>query len=129
MVASGEETAVAPEVNVVILCADEATRAAIAYWSTPLPVRTLVAEDGYHANCILRAGGCRVMVTDRVLPPWPGLPTFRQLRDRNPRLRIAFVEAASKDEVALARVIGATDVLLRPLRRQAVVDTICGDLT
>jgi len=63
-------------------------------------------------------------VTDRILPPWPGLDTFRQLRERNPGLRIAFVEGASREDVGLARVTGASIVLPRPLRRQAVADTI-----
>ena len=40
--------------SVVILCADETVRAAIAYWATLLPVRIVVAEDGYQANRILR---------------------------------------------------------------------------
>jgi DNA-binding response OmpR family regulator len=110
--------------RVVILCAEEAVRAAIAYWATLLPVRTVVAEDGYHANRVLRNGDCRLLVTDRILPPWPGLDTFRQLRERNPSLRIAFVEGASREDVGLARVTGATDVLPRPLRRQVVADTI-----
>jgi DNA-binding response OmpR family regulator len=110
--------------SVVILCADETVRAAIAYWATLLPVRIVVAEDGYQANRILRGEDCRLLVTDRILPPWPGLDTFRQLRERNPRLRIAFVEGASREDVGLARVSGASLVLPRPLRRQVVADTI-----
>jgi DNA-binding response OmpR family regulator len=110
--------------GVVILCNEEATRAAIAYWSTMLPVRTFVADDGYEANRILRAHDCRLLITDRLLPPWPGLDSFRQLRERHEDLRIAFVEGASREDVGLARVAGATDVLPRPLRRQVVVDAI-----
>jgi len=110
--------------SIVILCAEETVRAAIAYWAVLLPVRTMVADDGYQANRELRNDACRLLVTDRVLPPWPGLDTFRQLRDRNPDLRIAFVEGSSREDAALARVTGATAVLARPLRRQAVADTI-----
>ena len=110
--------------SVVILCAEETVRAAIAYWAASLPVRMVVADDGYQANRVLRNGDCRLLVTDRVLPPWPGLDTFRQLRERNPNLRIAFVEGASREDAGLARVTGATDVLPRPLRRQVVVDAI-----
>jgi DNA-binding response OmpR family regulator len=110
--------------SVVILCAAEATRAAIAYWSTLAPVRTVVAEDGYHANRILQNEGCRLLVTDRVLPPWPGLNTFRQLRAHNPGLRIAFVESASPQDAGIARVTGATDLLPQPLRRQSVAAAI-----
>lgn len=110
--------------SVVILCAEETTRAAIAYWATLHPVQTVVADDGYHANRILRNGDCRLLVTDRVLPPWPGLDTFRKLRERNPGLRIAFVEGTSRQDVSLARVTGVTDILARPLRRQVVVEKL-----
>jgi DNA-binding response OmpR family regulator len=110
--------------SVVILCAEEATRAAIAYWSTLTPVRTVVAEDGYHANRILQSEACRLLVTDRILPPWPGLDTFRSLRARNPDLRIAFIEGASPQDSGIARITGATDLLTRPLRRQSVAETI-----
>jgi DNA-binding response OmpR family regulator len=110
--------------SVVILCAEETIRAAIAYWSTHLPVRTIVADDGYHANRVLQTDNCRLLVTDRVLPPWPGLDTFRRLRARNPELRIAFVEGVAREDIGLAKVTGATDVLARPLCRQSVADTI-----
>ena len=110
--------------SVVILCADETVRAAIAYWATLFPARTVVAEDGYQANRVLRAEDCSLLVTDRILPPWPGLDTFHQLRERNPSLRIAFVEGTSREDVGLARVSGASIVLPRPLRRQVVADTI-----
>src|SRR3546814_678370 len=91
---------------VVILCAEDAIRAAIAYWTASLPLRTIVASDGYQANRILRNGDCRLLVTDRVLPPWPGLDTFRQMRERNTDLRIAFVEGIPREDVGLARAPG-----------------------
>jgi DNA-binding response OmpR family regulator len=112
------------EGGIVVLCAEEAVRASIAYWTASVPVRLLVADDGYHANRALRDGGWRLLVTDRVLPPWPGLDTFQQLRERNPHLRIAFVEGARRDDISLARLIGSTDVLPRPLKRQSLIDAI-----
>ena len=110
--------------DVVILCADEEVRDVIAYWFTSLPARTLVAEDGYHANRILQAGLCRLLVTDRVLPPWPGLDTFLSLRARYSSLRIAFVDNGNLDDWILARVTGATVLLHRPLIRQAVIEAL-----
>ncbi|MBL8700964.1 MAG: hypothetical protein JNK67_21495 [Alphaproteobacteria bacterium] len=121
------DKAAAPHGNagsIVILCAEEATRAALAYWTTQLPVHFVIADDGYHANRILRTEACRLLLTDRLLPPWPGLDSFRQLRERNPGLRIAVVEGPRREDAGLARVTGATDILARPLRRQAVADTI-----
>jgi hypothetical protein len=65
-----------------------------------------------------------LLITDRVLPPWPGLDTFRQLRAANPRLRIAFVDNGNADTWILARVTGATIRLPQPLTRRAVVESL-----
>ena len=105
--------------EIVILCADEEVRDVIAYWLSAKPGKAVVADDGYHAAKALQNGG-RWLVTDRVLPPWPGLDTFLTLRDRHPQLRIAFVESGNIHDGILARVTGASLLLPRPLTRQAV---------
>jgi DNA-binding NtrC family response regulator len=110
--------------DVIILCAEEEVRDVIAYWLTSLPARTFVADDGYHADRILHDGSCRWLVTDRVLPPWPGLDTFLTLRADHPHLRIAFVENGNIHDGILARVTGATAFLKRPLTRQSVIDAL-----
>ncbi len=109
---------------VVVLCAEEAVKDVIGYWFTSLPVRTFVASDGYEANRLLKDPTCRLLVTDRVLPPWPGLDTFLQLRAENSHLRIAFVDSGSPDIRILARVTGASVILPKPLTRQSVVDAL-----
>jgi len=77
--------------TVVVLCAEEELRDVITYWFTSLSIHTVATTDGYHANRILKTTTVGLLVTDRILPPWPGLDTFRQLRAANPRLRVAFV--------------------------------------
>ena len=83
-----------------------------------LPTRTWVAEDGYHASDLLQDSPNPTLVTDRVLPPWPGLDIFTLLRARNPGLRIAFVENGNVHDSILAKVTGATVFLARPLTRK-----------
>src|SRR6266536_5941998 len=109
---------------VLILCAEEALRDVVTYWFMSLPVRTIVAADGYEANRALKHMASGLIVTDRVLPPWPGLDTFRGIRFANPRLRIAFIDDGSPDAAILARLAGATVVLQRPLTRQKVVEAL-----
>lgn len=110
--------------DVIILCAEEQVRDVIAYWLSSQPARTFVADDGHHAARILSEGPCRWLVTDRVLPPWPGLDSFRGLRAEHPHLRIAFVENSNVHDWILARVTGATALLKRPLTRQTVIDAL-----
>ncbi len=105
--------------DIAILCAEEAVRDVIAYWLSSLPAKTVVAEDGYHATKLIE-NGCRWLITDRVLPPWPGLDTFLNLRGSHKNLRIAFVESGNLHDGILARVTGASVLLPRPLSRQSV---------
>jgi DNA-binding response OmpR family regulator len=109
--------------GILILCAEEETRDVIAYWLASHPARTVVAADGYEAAKVLE-NGCRWLVTDRVLPPWPGLDTFLTLRARHPHLQIAFVENGNLHDGILARVTGATVLLPRPLTRQSVIAAV-----
>jgi DNA-binding response OmpR family regulator len=110
--------------TVIVLCADDAVRDAIGYWLSSPPVRARVAADGYEANRILKETPCRLFVTDRILPPWPGLDTFLQLRAAYPDLKIAFIDDGSPDSRSLARVTGAHVVLPRPLTRQSVLAAV-----
>lgn len=110
--------------SVVVLCAEEATRDVIGYWFTSLPVRTFVAADGHEANRLVRDPTCRLLVTDRVLPPWPGLDTFANLHEDNAHLRIAFVDDGSPHSRILARVTGANFIVSKPLTRQSVIEVL-----
>jgi DNA-binding response OmpR family regulator len=108
----------------VVLCAEEHVRDIVAHWLDGAATRVHVAADGADADRALRDPTVHLLVTDRVLPPWPGLSTFMQLRALNPRLRVAFVDNGSLDDRILARVTGASHVLSQPLRRQEVIDAL-----
>jgi DNA-binding response OmpR family regulator len=108
---------------IVILCAEEEVRDVIAYWLSSAPAKTLIAENGYQAAKALN-DGCRWLVTDRVLPPWPGLDTFITLRSQHPDLRIAFVENGNVHDGILAKVTGASVLLPRPLTRRAISEAL-----
>ena len=69
-------------IDVIVLCIDTEARDMIAYWLKSLPARTFVAKDGYQANKILRDVPCRLLITDRLLPPWPGLGRINRLLAR-----------------------------------------------
>jgi DNA-binding response OmpR family regulator len=109
---------------VVVLCAEEELRDVITYWFTSLSICAYPTTDGYEAARILKTKPVGLLITDRVLPPWPGLDTFRQLRSANPRLRIAFVDDGSRTGVIIARITGTTVVLTRPLIRRQVIEAL-----
>jgi DNA-binding response OmpR family regulator len=107
--------------DVLILCADETARDALAYWLRSSNVPTDVAANGYDASERLRLRAFRLLVTDRLLPPWPGLDAFVRLKQRLSGLRIAFIDDGVPDTQALARAAGADIILPRPLRRASVL--------
>ncbi|HEX7072963.1 MAG TPA: hypothetical protein VF226_02900 [Hyphomicrobiaceae bacterium] len=107
--------------TVVVLSSDEELRAAVAYWFEALSIPTVATADGYEANRALKSSVAGLLITDRLLPPWPGLDSFRRLQSDNPRLCIAYVDDGSWDGAILARIAGATIVLPRPLSRRQVV--------
>jgi DNA-binding NtrC family response regulator len=109
--------------NVVIVCAEEEVRDVVAHWLVKNGMNAVVAADGYEAAKALRHGS-RWLVTDRVLPPWPGLDPFLDLRSRYPDLNIIFIEGTNIHDTILARVTGAGATLARPLTRQAVLDAV-----
>jgi DNA-binding NtrC family response regulator len=110
--------------SVIVLSSEEALRDAVAYWFKALSIPTIATADGYEANRALKDGGAGLLITDRLLPPWPGLDTFRQLQAANPALRVAYVDDGSWDGAILARIAGATVVLPRPLDRRRVIQAL-----
>lgn len=116
------------EVDIVVLCAEEEVRDVIGYWLSAQPVKVAVAADGHEAARALKQGA-RWLITDRVLPPWPGLDDFISLRGEYPDLQVVFVESGNLHDGILARVTGASALLPRPLTRQAVNRAISGVLT
>lgn len=107
--------------EVIVVCAEEEVRDVIAHWLALSGMKVLVAADGYQAAKALREG-CRWLITDRVLPPWPGLEQFLSLRSRYPSLGIIFIENSNIHDTILARVTGANVTLSRPLTRHAVLE-------
>ena len=112
--------------DVLILCADETAREALASGLRSSHGATDVAVTGDDASERLRSGAFRLLVTDRLLPPWPGLDAFVRLKQRLSGLRIAFIDDGVPDTQALARAAGADVILPRPLRRASVLQAAPG---
>jgi DNA-binding NtrC family response regulator len=110
--------------SVIVLSSEETLRDAVAYWFKSLSIPTTATADGYEANKALKDGSASLLITDRLLPPWPGLDTFRELLAANPNLRVAYVDDGSWDGAILARIAGASVVLTRPLDRRHVIEAL-----
>ena len=85
-------------IAVIVLCIDAEARDAIAYWLK--------------------------FLTDRLLPPWPGLGRIHTLLVKQPSLRVAFVDNGAPDGLWRAHAFGATDFLPWPLTRRSLLDLL-----
>jgi len=84
-----------------------------------------IAESGRQANQLLHSGDRWVLVTDRVLPPWPGLPRLASLKRSHQLLRIVAIDQGDADSRYVALVAGADAVVSPPLRRSVAMRAIC----
>lgn len=107
--------------SIVVLCADETARNALAYWLNSSGIRASIANSGYEARALLSMAGARMLVTDRALPPWPGLDSISGLKHALAGLKVAVLDDGVPDNAALARAVGADVILARPLRRSNVI--------
>lgn len=109
---------------VLVLCADANLSGRIVHWLHRAGLRVAEAADGYSASGVLEKSEIAAIVTDRLLPPWPGLEAFPILRLRHPKLTIIYTGNADVDYGAHSRAAGATHVLETPLRRQSVLNAL-----
>ena len=108
----------------VVLCLDEHYRTTLAHWLRLAGMDAEIAESGKSAKTLLAASGAQVLITDRVLPPWPGLPRLSSLRRSHEDLRIVAIDRGDPDSRYVALAAGADTVVSPPLRRDEVMRAI-----
>ena len=82
------------------------------------------ARDGAEALHILEAVEVDVLVTDIVMPKVDGLSLIRQVRREHPRIGVVAISGVSRDELGLARELGAIEAMTKPLDPHALVDAV-----
>jgi DNA-binding response OmpR family regulator len=96
----------------------------LAYWLRSVGMNMEIAESGRRGRALLQEGGTQVLVTDRVLPPWPGLRRLTVLKQSSDHLRIVAIDKGDPDSRWVAFAAGADAVISPPLRRDDVMRAI-----
>ena len=110
--------------NVVVLCRDEQYSVTLAHWLRLAGVRVQTMERGRQAKQLLHTGERWVLVTDQVLPPWPGLSRLASLKRSHKLLRIVVIDRGDADSRYVALAAGADAVVSPPLRRNVAMRAI-----
>jgi DNA-binding response OmpR family regulator len=110
--------------NAVVLSSDSNVGGRIAYWLSTAGYRPVVAETGYCAHHAIIEGSTKLLITDRLLPPWPGLDTIFALKQSISGLTVAFLGDGVPDTRRLALQAGADLILPTPLRRAHVLEAM-----
>src|SRR5262245_29096504 len=126
---SAGRTGEAPR-RLLVLCADEALSGAAAYWSADLGFAVDRASNGSQAARLLRTSRYQALVTDRCIPPWPGLGGIARLKRRHPEVRIiVLLERGPVGLASVLRLAGADVVLEPPLQQAALHAALAGMLS
>ena len=114
-----------PPVRALMLCVDTDVGRALAHWLRESGAEVDAPEDGKRAARMLRQQRYTVFVTDRFLPPWPGLDTLPLLKRKNPDLRVIVVlRSAPVGMAAVLRLAGIDAVIEPPLRRADICSAV-----
>jgi DNA-binding NarL/FixJ family response regulator len=83
------------------------------------------ASDGKQAANLLRKSAYRALVTDRFIPPWPGLDSIPKLKRRYPSVRIVvLLKSGPIGTAAVLRLAGADAVVEPPVRQASLMTAL-----
>ena len=111
--------------KVIVLVANHDLRDAASYWIEDLGFAVDAAKNGAHAANLLQEGAYQALVTDRFVPPWPGLESIPKLKRRYPSMRlIVLLKRGPIGIGAMLRVAGADAVIEPPVRQAALMTAL-----
>lgn len=94
-----------------------------------LGYETRTASNGVEGLARFAEEPTRIVVTDLVMPDKEGLETIRELRAISPDVRILAISGGgltldARDVLAIARELGADDVLAKPFTREQLAESM-----
>ena len=110
--------------RVLIVDDDEADRIVLNAILERAGHEVFLAEDGRVALSMFGATEIDVIVTDLQMPEMHGLELITVLRDVSPRPAIIVISGTGRDQLDMAKVVGADETLMKPVDRDVLLDAI-----
>ena len=105
--------------KVIVLVSNHDLRDAASYWIEDLGFTVDAANNGADAAKLLEEGAYQALVTDRFVPPWPGLESIPKLKRRYPSMRLVVLLKRGPIGVASMQRVAGADAVIEPPVRQA----------
>jgi CheY-like chemotaxis protein len=123
------QRAAAPSFETVLVCDDDdGVRQLIVDVLALRGYRVLSARNGEEALHVARDHGARIhlLVSDVVMPALGGLELARQLRERDPALRVLFISGYADEPTRLAGPLGPhVHFLSKPFTASSLTQSVC----
>jgi DNA-binding response OmpR family regulator len=111
--------------KIIVLVANHDLRDTASYWSEALGFAVDAARNGAHAAKLLQEGAYQALVTDRFVPPWPGLASIPRLKRLYPSTRLVVLLKRGPIGIgSMLRVAGADAVIEPPVRQAALMTAL-----
>ena len=92
----------------------------------------ILAPDGKQAMRLVQTQAFELVITDLVMPEKEGIEIIRELRQSHPALKIIAMSGGgrgdAKDYLAIAKVLGASQVLAKPFSGQELLQAVSAAL-
>ncbi len=104
--------------RILLIDDEEGLRAVLRLCLERLGYEVIDARDGASALALFREAPVDLVLTDLVMPGMEGLETIRELRRRNPELKIIAMSGGERtdasDNLKMALLFGASSVFSKP---------------
>jgi DNA-binding response OmpR family regulator len=111
--------------RILVLVANGDLRDTACYAGKELGFAVDTARHGSHAARLLNEAEYHALITDRVVPPWPGLGGIPRLKRRYAGVRLVILlKQGPIGTASLLRVAGADAVVEAPIRQAALMTAL-----
>jgi CheY-like chemotaxis protein len=80
--------------------------------------------EGREGITLHRADPVDLIVTDLLMPGMEGIETIQELRKREPNPKIIAMSSGHRENLAIAKALGATSILAKPFSRQQLLKCV-----
>lgn len=115
-------------IKILVIDDDESMREVLRLMLQSLKLQVIEAANGVAGLALFCAHKPNLVITDILMPEKDGIETVREIRMIDPDARIIAISGGGDGKypnpLALAKKLGATDALQKPIRRDQLIGAV-----